>query len=700
MKASEVHLLTLIQKSNQFTIPIYQRTYSWTEVECEQYWQDIIRAGSRDDLRSHFVGSIVYIAKTHSNIAQSSPSLVIDGQQRLTTTMLLLKALSKNLGDAEPIDGFSSSKIQNRHLIDPDEIDDRRFKLSLTETDDLTLKAILEDAPIPDTASKRILTNFNWFDQKIKDLKDGIESLCKGLDKLIVVDVSLQRGEDNPQLIFESMNSTGRELSQADLIRNFVLMGLEPEEQSKLYRNYWRQMELKFGQDAYTSYFDSFMRHYLTIKSGEMPNVDKVYEAFKRYANSEISKGYENLVSDISAFATFYCAMALGEETEPTLKEAFQDLRELRVDVAYPLLLEMYSDYKSGSLSLEDFESAVRLVEAYVFRRAVCSIPTNSMNKTFAHFAKDLDKSRYLTSVKASLQMLPSYRRFPSDEEFVRDLKSRDLYNFARRSYWLRRIENFGKKERVAVDNCTIEHIMPQNDELNPLWQRDLGVEWKAVQTEKLHTLGNLTLTAYNSEYSDRSFLEKRDLKDKGLKSSPLVLNEGLGDIEVWNLQEIELRAARLGEKALSVWAAPGLPADVVESFRKPKTPSSRDAAYDISHFPQLSGDGKLRQLFERLEVEITALDPCVTVGFLKLYVAFKAETNFVDVIPQANGLRLSLNMPFPDLVDPEGRARDITGKGRWGNGDCSFVVNQVEDIPYAIGLIRQSLERQLVEAS
>jgi uncharacterized protein with ParB-like and HNH nuclease domain/predicted transport protein len=625
---------------------------------------------------------------------------VIDGQQRLTTTMLLLKALSKNLGDAEPIDGFSSSKIQNRYLIDPDEIDDRRFKLSLTETDDLTLKAILEDAPIPVTASKRILTNFNWFDQKIKDLKDGTESLCKGLDKLIVVDVSLQRGEDNPQLIFESMNSTGRELSQADLIRNFVLMGLEPEEQSKLYRNYWRQMELKFGQDAYTSYFDSFMRHYLTIKSGEMPNVDKVYEAFKRYANSEISKGYENLVSDISTFATFYCAMALGEETEPTLKEAFQDLRELRVDVAYPLLLAMYSDYKSGSLSLEDFVSAVRLVEAYVFRRAVCSIPTNSMNKTFAHFAKDLDKSRYLTSVKASLQMLPSYRRFPSDEEFVRDLKSRDLYNFARRSYWLRRIENFGKKERVAVDNCTIEHIMPQNDELNPQWQRDLGVEWKAVQTEKLHTLGNLTLTAYNSEYSDRSFLEKRDLKDKGLKSSPLVLNEGLGDIEVWNLQEIELRAVRLGEKALSVWAAPGLPADVLESFRKPKTPNSRDAAYDISHFPQLSGDGKLRQLFERLEVEITALDPCVTVGILKLYVAFKAETNFVDVIPQANGLRLSLNMPFPDLVDPEGRARDITGKGRWGNGDCSFVVNQVEDIPYAIGLIRQSLERQLVEAS
>ena len=699
MKASEVHLLTLIQKSNQFAIPIYQRTYSWTEVECEQYWQDIIRAGSRDDLRSHFVGSIVYIAKTHSNIAQSSPSLVIDGQQRLTTTMLLLKALSKNLGDTEPIDGFSSSKIQNRYLIDPDENDDRRFKLSLTETDDLTLKAILEDAPIPVTASNRILTNFNWFDGKIKDLKNGTESLCRGLDKLIVVDVSLQRGEDNPQLIFESMNSTGRELSQADLIRNFVLMGLEPEEQSKLYRNYWRQMELKFGQDAYTSYFDSFMRHYLTIKSGEMPNVDKVYEAFKRYANSEITQGYENLVSDISTFATYYCAMALGEETEPTLKEAFQDLRELRVDVAYPLLLEMYSDYKLGVLSLEDFECAVRLVEAYVFRRAVCSIPTNSMNKTFANFTKDLDKSRYLTSVKASLQMLPSYRRFPSDEEFVRDLKSRDLYNFARRSYWLRRIENFGKKERVAIDNCTIEHIMPQNDELNSQWQHDLGVEWKTVQKEKLHTLGNLTLTAYNSEYSDRSFLEKRDLKGKGLKSSPLVLNEGLGDIEVWNLQEIELRAARLGEKALSVWAAPGLPLDVLESFRKPKMSSSRDAAYDIYHFPQLSGDGKFKELFERLEAEITALDPCVTVGFLKLYVAFKAETNFVDVIPQANGLRLSLNMPFPDLVDPEGRARDITGKGRWGNGDCSFVVNQVGDIPYAIGLIRQSLERQLVEA-
>jgi uncharacterized protein with ParB-like and HNH nuclease domain/predicted transport protein len=625
---------------------------------------------------------------------------VIDGQQRLTTTMLLLKALSKHLGDAEPIDGFSASKIQNRYLIDPDEKDDRRFKLSLTETDDLTLKAIVEDAPLPETGSNRILSNFNWFDGKIKDLDGDVESLCKGLDKLIVVDVNLQRGEDNPQLIFESMNSTGRELSQADLIRNFVLMGLEPEEQTKLYRNYWRQMELKFGQEAYTAYFDSFMRHYLTIKSGEVPNVNQVYEAFKRYANSEIEKGYESLVSDINAYASYYCAMALGAETETSLKEAFQDLRELRVDVAYPLLLEMYGDYKAGNLLLADFERAVRLVEAYVFRRAVCSIPTNSMNKTFANFTKELDKTRYLSSIKASFQMLPSYRRFPSDDEFVRDLKTRDLYNFARRSYWLRRVENFGRKERIAVDNFSIEHIMPQNEALNAQWQKDLGAEWKSIHAEKLHTLGNLTLTAYNSEYSDHSFLDKRNLKDKGLKSSPLALNEGLGEIEAWNLQEIENRASRLSEKALVVWPAPDLPSEILETFRQLRTIGSRDSTYEISHFPQISGDGKLRHLFELLQAEIFSLDPCVTIGYLKLYVAFKAETNFVDVIPQSKRLRLSINMPYPDLVDPEGRARDITGMGKWGNGDCSIFVSHEDDISYAIGLVRQSLERQLVEAS
>ena len=349
-----------------------------------------------------------------------------------------------------------------------------------------------------------------------------LPTLCRGIAKLVVVDIALNRVQDNPQLIFESMNSTGRELSQADLIRNFVLMGLEPKLQTRLYEQYWRPMELDFGQEAYGTHFDAFMRHYLTVKTGEIPRLDGIYDAFKLHSRApEIAElGVEELVKEVRNFAHYFCAMALGSEPDSELKLAFHDLRELKVDVAYPFLLEIYHDYATSILSKADLFAIVRLVESYVFRRAICSIPTNSMNKTFSTFTKVLKKDRYLESVLAHFLLLPSYRRFPNDDEFHRDLQTRDLYNFRSRSYWLRRMENFERKERVVVDEYTIEHIMPQNENLSSGWKTELGVEWERVQQTWLHTLGNLTLTGYNSQYSDRIFNEKRDMEG-GFKHKP-----------------------------------------------------------------------------------------------------------------------------------------------------------------------------------
>ena len=238
------------------------------------------------------------------------------------------------------------------------------------------------------------------------------------------------------------MNSTGRELSQADLIRNFILMGLEPNLQTALYEQFWRPMEVDFGQDAYASQFDSFMRYYLTVKTGEIPNINDVYEKFKAYARSpQTAAGVKGLVEDIRRYSRYFCAMALGGESDPALAAAFQDLRELRVEVAYPFLLELYSDYAGERLSHEEFVAAVRLVESYVFRRAICAIPTNSLNKTFATFTKSLKKDRYLESIQAHMLSMPSYRGFPTDEEFRRQLETRDLYKFPRKAYWLRRLE-------------------------------------------------------------------------------------------------------------------------------------------------------------------------------------------------------------------------------------------------------------------
>ncbi len=694
MKATQAKLLEFLKRSPQFAIPIYQRTYSWTERECQQLWDDVMRAGQRSDVLAHFVGSIVYVEAGLYHVTSQSPLLVIDGQQRLTSVMLILEALSRALGDEEPIDGFSSEKIRSYYLLNPLEKGDRRYKLLLTQGDRDTLLSIMQQKPVTDNGSLRVMQNFAFFEDKIKGLNGDLTSLCEGLAKLMVVDISLTRDQDNPQLIFESMNSTGRELSQADLIRNFVLMGLEPDHQSMIYEDHWHPMEVSFPQDGYGAHFDAFMRHYLTLRTGEIPNLRDVYTAFKNYAREPkvADAGVDALVKDIHAFAQYYTRMALGKEPDADLAVAFRDLRELKVEVAFPFLLELYQDYDAGLLPKPEFLRAVRLVEAYVFRRAVCAIPTNSLNKTFATFSRVLRKDSYLESIEAHFMTMPSYRRFPDDEEFRRAMAQRDLYNFRSRSYWLRRMENFDRKERVAVDEYTIEHIMPQNENLSSAWRTALGPEWERVQETLLHTVGNLTLTGYNAEYSDRPFAEKRDMHG-GFRQSPLRLNEGLGAVEVWNEEAIARRADHLTGLAVKVWDAPRLPANVLEKYRPQ---AERTAGYSLADHPTVAEGGPMEELFHALRREILALDPCMTEEIVKSYIAYKAETNVVDIVAQARQLRLSLNMKFHDLRDPKGIARDMTSIGHYGNGDVEVAIKSVDELPYVVGLIRQSLEQQM----
>ena len=347
-----------------------------------------------------------------------------------------------------------------------------------------------------------------------------------------------------------------------------------------------------------------------------------------------------------------------------------------------------------GTLSRDDFAQAVRWVESYVFRRAVCAIPTNSLNKTFANFSKTLDKNRFLESMQAQFLLLPSYRRFPGDDEFRRELKQRDLYNFRSRSYWLRRLENVGRKERVPVDEYTIEHIMPQNADLPSEWRSALGDEWERIHETLLHTLGNLTLTGYNSEYSDHPFAKKRDMRG-GFRESPLRLNDGLGQTELWTEAEIHARAERLSRQAAEVWPSPKLPTDVLELYR-PKKTSVPSAVYGIDDHKHLAEGKPARKLFDALRQHLIDIDPCVTEEFLKLYVAYKAETNFVDIVAQAERLRISINLDFHELHDPRKLAKDVTGMGRWGNGNVEVKFDSLDDIPYIMGLARQGFERQM----
>lgn len=706
MKASEANLLKFLKKSPQFVIPIYQRNYSWTAAQCQQLWSDLLRAGREAKIHAHFIGSIVYVERALSNVTEQESLQVIDGQQRLTTCTLLIAALARYFetkGLGERLETFSAKKLFNYYLLNPEEEGERHFKLILSETDKETLLALLKNTPMPAEHSHRIAENYTLFQQWITQHHTELDAICQGLAKLVIVDVSLDRAQDNPQLIFESMNSTGLELSQADLIRNYILMGLEPGLQTSLYKTYWRTMEKAFGQKAYIEHFDAFMRHYLTTKTGDIPNIGNVYTAFKAFSR-DFSGDVAALVADIHAFARYYCAMALGTETDTQLKQAFHDLRELKVDVAYPFLLDVYHDYKTGRLSPDEVHRIVRLVESYVFRRAVCAVPTNSLNKTFAGMSRSLKKDRYLESVLAAFLILPSYRRFPLDEEFLRHIKTRDLYNFRSRSYWLRKLENHGRKERVAVENYTVEHIMPQNKQLSANWQTELGENWQTIQETWLHTLGNLTLTAYNSEYSDHAFSYKRDVVQDshghiiGFAASPLKLNAGLAQTAQWNEAAIAQRANRLAKEAARVWEAPSLDADILAQYHTARQEDNPDTGkYAVTDHPHLVS-GQMREVFAALRKQIVALDPCVREAFWKLYVAYKAETNFVDIVPQAKRLLLVLNISTQDLDDPKGLCRDISNIGRWGNGDVEIGVSTLDELPYAMGLIRQAFERQMGE--
>lgn len=697
LKAEAIRLLEFMRKGNQFVIPIYQRMYSWDEKQCNQLWQDILRVGSNKDINGHFVGSIVYVADGLSTVSVQAPLLVVDGQQRLTTLTLLLEALARTLKvDEEPIDGFSSKKLRHNYLTNPLEEGNRYLKLVLSENDKLTLDNIIRNYEIPANYSLRIKENFDYFLDQISENRDRISEICSGIAKLIIVDIALSRDQDNPQLIFESMNSTGKALSEADLIRNYILMGLEPKLQEEIYLELWRPMELDFGQSSYDEFFDDFMRHYLTIRTGDIPRMSEVYEAFKEYHQQFAAKGgsVKDLVQEIRTYSKYFVKMSLSKESNVKLKNVFNDLFvDMNYSVAMPLAMEMYADFERGDLSESDFLDALKLIESYIFRRSICEVPTNSMNKTFAEFIGYINKASYLESIKAHFLLLKSYRRFPTDEEFAASIQTKNLYSYNLRTYLLRKLENDGRKEPVSIAEYSIEHIMPQNENISEAWQNELGPNWREVWQQYLHTLGNLTLTGYNSEYSDRPFAEKRDM-ERGFKSSPLILNEIVRTALVWNEEMIKLRAEVLTKKALDIWKGVHLEGEKIAKYQIIPKQKLDLITYTREDHELLNRPHTL-MLFEALRKEVLALDPNITETYLKYYVAYKAQTNFIDVVPKALGLRLSLNMKFPELHDPRKMAVDVSGKGRWGNGDVSINFRDIKDLPYVMSLVQQSLAKQ-----
>ena len=686
MDARKGNIFEILNGNKQFLIPVYQRYYSWDIEQCRRLWNDIVDMQKRNKA-GHFVGSIVNIAE------QAMPTgvqkyMIIDGQQRMTTLTLLLLAL-RDYAIQHPEDTtINSRRIDNMLLKNEYEVGDERYKLLLTETDRDILIRLVESKPIPDGTKSRLIDNYKFFSGKIADRDLQPAEIYESIGKLQIVNITLDRTMDDAQAIFESLNSTGKELSESDLIRNYVLMGLEPSEQTYVYEHLWRPMEQLFVYETQDSVMDSFFRHYLTMKLTRIPKQGRVYEEFKLYhLNCEFGTIRE-LCQDLLNYAKFYTDIVFKRSNNAELKRLYEDIVDLRMEVSYPFLLKVHNDCAEGTITEDNLKEILRLCISYVLRRSICDIPTNSMNKTFATLRNSIRPDDYMNSVKAFFVLQDTYKEFPDNDKFMAAFMSRDIYTMRARNYILSRLENFGNKAPIIIENYTIEHIMPQNTSLSPGWQHDLGVNWKEIQKTYIHTIGNLTLTAYNSEMSDRPFMDKMNMPG-GFKESALRLNAYLVKLTEWNEDHIKERAQQLAAKAVQIWPYPSLTnAELAPYTAEEKSaPKYTLETYDINAFTKI--------LFETLDRRIMNLSPAVKREYKKLYIAYKLDTNFVDIVVQKQRLRISVNMKFSEVYDPNGICRDVTGLGRWGNGDVELFMEHTSDIDRVMEIIEQSYKLQ-----
>lgn len=555
MQANETRFLPFLQGPKQFLVPIFQRRYSWEKKHCQRLWDDIMRIEENQEITSHFLGSIVYMQQGVGNISTVPEVLVIDGQQRLTTLSLLLSALGKAIEERGSNIGISPKQLSNYYLFNADEEGELRYKQLLTRHDKETLIQLLERRE-PADASHRLVENYAFFEAKLRRADLGV--VFTGIQKLMVVDIALDPNHDNPQLIFDSLNTAGEALSQTDRIRNYVLMGQDTAFQNRLYEEHWFPMEQRFDGASDRQQFDWFIAYYLRLKTGQTSPFDRVYETFKAHvAGTEAPDALESIVAEIARYSPHYANIVLLKEEEPEIRSRCRDIIwDLDFWTPIPFLLGFYDDYAQDDIGTAELINILRLVEGYVFRRAICGMPTNSLHRIFAALMKEVDRSNYLQSVKTAFLRMSTNerRRYPTDSEFRQELMVRNVYDSQRCAYLLRKLENYGRKEPVDVSDYSIEHVMPQT--LTEEWQRELGENFQETHETYLHTLGNLTLTGYNPELSNRSFRQKQDMEG-GFRDSPLLLNRSLAEAEVWNEDAIRERAEELAEKALQIWIYP-----------------------------------------------------------------------------------------------------------------------------------------------
>lgn len=538
-------------------IPVYQRNYDWKEDNCKRLLDDLMKL-IKGGKKSHFFGSIV-TARLSGGDGYSF--VIIDGQQRITTVSLLYLAMVNAVknGDATEERAGRHERIMQTYIIDEYSDDEIKVRLKPTKNDYEAFLRIVENDKENFIEDSTVTQNYRYLYERVKTMNLPIDVLCNAVKKLSIINIFLD-DDDDPQLIFESLNSTGLKLTKADMIRNFVLMDLDMKLQESYYTKYWDPIEKNTNSNKTADFF----RDYLTVKQNKIPAIDNVYNVFKEYAEE---RALESLLQDLLKFSKIYKRILTANTNSKKANCILRRLNKLELTVSYPFIMSLLDYYDDAKIDEGELVSVLSCIESFVFRRLICGYPTNALNKIFCTLHGEALKAKgeqntYSSSIIYLLQTKTRSSVFPKDENFKNDWETKDIYSMQRRSklYIFDRLENRDSEETTDVyrklsdGTYSIEHIMPQT--LNEEWKKELGVNYMNIHEKWLHTIANLTLTGYNSKYQNRSFEDKKTV-EHGFNDSPLRLNQFVKKCDRWTEVEMKERLTKLQELALHLWPYP-----------------------------------------------------------------------------------------------------------------------------------------------
>lgn len=692
MEVRNQKLAHLLGATGQFFIPVFQRDYSWkAKKHCAQLWNDVVRAGS--EARKHFLGAIV--CSPAEDLATGFPRWqVIDGQQRLTTLTLLFAAMRDHLLETEQqeVNGVTAARIEDEYLTNRHGRKNHRYRLLLRHHDRKALCRLVDNKkPRPDGVSAAIEAAYSHFRKKLREA--NFAEVWRGILSLGIVEVTL-KGDDDAQAIFESLNATGLDLNKSDLIRNCILMGLPEPEQTAMYNEHWIVIESLFRNEK-DRVFDNFARDYLDLKRRNKAQTrrESIYPEFRSFwKERRMSMGLDAALGDMVRHARHYAAVLVGPGKPSDREERYRGIRQLRAAPAITAMRLLACLEDAPDFEERDFLEALDLIESYLVRRSVCGESTRGYDTVFAVLTSKIGDRKPLLDLKTAFRLLPQGYGFPSNDAFFHALREKKVYGLRACKLILDRLENHGTKEPSSTGGYTIEHILPQNPKLISQWTDMLGSDWQAVQETWVHRLGNLTLTGYNKEYSDRSFREKKTM-DGGFRQSAVRLNSFVADQARWTATEIEERTNLLAERALSIW--PPLEVDQslvdrarVRERRRQAEAEERTVAKIAMLPPVLALFRQLQQRMVKLGGDLTEIPEWKSVSYHR-------TRYFAEIVPQKNRLQLLLALEFDQVEDPPKKAKElrsrVIGSQHAEDSGTLYSITDRKTMEEALPLIRQA---------